>query len=116
MRYKAIKKIQTSGGVSITPHGLFLIKVENEKKEIIQIDVNGNERDKYDFINMKEFYGLRFMNDYFIVSFKNGATSFYKYDKQIAYKLSKQLKFVFVKENNIYIYIYGNERNATSIQ
>lgn len=80
--------------------------MENEKKEIIQIDVNGNECDIYDFINMKDLYGLQFMNDYFIVAFKNGVTSFYKYNKQIVYKLSKQVKFVFVEESDIYI--YGN--------
>lgn len=109
MRYKAIKKIQTSGGISITPHGLFLIKMENEKKEIIQIDVNGNECDIYDFININELYRIHFMNDFFIVSFKNGTTSFYNFNKEKIYELNKQLNFIFVEQDDIYIYIKNKE-------
>lgn len=105
MEYKEVKKIKISGGISITDMGLFIIKVENEKKEIIQIDINGNECVKYDFINMSEVYRLHFMKELLMVSFKNGTTTFYRYNKQKVCELNKQLYFLFVKEDDIYIYI-----------
>lgn len=109
MKYREVKKIQTNGGVDMTSHGLFLIKIDNEQKEIIQFHKDGNKCEKYNFIDMSEIYRLHFANDYLIVSFKNGTTSFYKYNKQNVCKFDKQLYFSLTAEDGIYIYIETKE-------
>lgn len=105
MKYREIKNIRTRGGVTMTNQGLYLIQELNQKRDVIQIDTNGNECDKYDFIDMSKVYRLRFTKDYFITSFKNGITIFYTLDKKKVFELNKQLYFLLVKEDDIYIYI-----------
>lgn len=104
MMYKKSKKLKASGGINITNYGLFIIQEMNNSKKIIQINTNGDECDRYDFIDMKDVFMLHFLKTYFIVSFKNGTTKFYVNQTEV-YELEKQLYFLFVKEDDLYIYI-----------
>lgn len=111
MKYREIKKIKTRSGINITNHGLFIVQEKHQGKEIVQIDVNGNKNDAYSFIDMSEVYRLKFMNDHLIVSFSNGDTFFYALSNKCkVFDLNEKLYFLFVKENDEYIYIENNGR------
>ncbi|WP_455592189.1 hypothetical protein [Bacteroides sp.] len=109
MKYREVKKIKTRSGISITNYGLFLIKEEKNKKELIQINAHDNKCKKDNFIDINEIYRLSFTKDYFIVSFKNGTTVFYTPDKRTILEIKNQLHFAFVEEDKAYIYIKNRE-------
>lgn len=109
MEYREIEKAKTRSGVSITNYGLFLIKEEKTQKEIIRIDINGDTCDKYNFVDVNEVYRLSFRKDYFIVSLKNGTTTFYTLDKRKVLEFNNQLYLSFVEEDDTYIYIKNKE-------
>lgn len=94
----------------LTKQGLFVIQDIKNQEEIIRINANGNECEKYDFIDMNDVCQSVFTKDYLIVSLENNITSFYSLtDRKKVLELNKKLHSIFVEEDNSYIYMKNKE-------
>lgn len=108
--YKKRKSIKVEGGIIFNNHVGFIIEKNTINERIIQIDKNGNESQRFNFINMNDVCGISFTNKFLIVAYKNDTTQFYLIDndKHIL-NIDNEISTAFLKEDDVYIYINDGE-------
>lgn len=109
--YKNCKNRRVGGGIIITDQRAYFIeKIIDENEQIVQIDKNGIEYYRFNFINFKDVCGLTFTKEYLILTFKIGITSFYNIDNsQKCLEFNESFSFAFWEENEHYIFMKNRD-------
>ena len=104
--YTKIKELKTYGSVTIMNQELFLIEVVDQGKRVIKMELNGIESILFEFIDVENIYSLAFAEDYFMVSFKSGTTTFYSINSnQKVFQYNTILPITFLHEDGYYMYM-----------
>lgn len=108
--YTKLKEIRTYGSVTIMNQKLFLTEVFDQGKRIIKMDLTGNECILFEFSGVNDMQSLVFTEDYFMVSFKSGTTTFYSINNsQKVFQYDSILPFAFLHEDGRYIFMDGKD-------